>query len=168
MSSPAYLSLPRAIAGGVAGTAALTVFCVNLAPWIGLRRLDFPHLLATLPARFLGPLDGLPALVVGWLLLIGGGIAFTLVYAFYVYDRLPGPYWFQGLAYGGFGVFLVCSFGFFPLIGLVHPLVPAGEAAEPGGFGSALSVDRITLANFIGHCMFGIIVGLLYRRRLVF
>lgn len=168
MSGPAYLSLSRAIAGGVAGTVALAVFCVNLAPRIGLGQFDFPYVLAALPARFLGPLDGVPALVIGWLLLIAGGIALALVYASYVYDRLPGPYWLQGLAYGGFGVFLVCSFGFLPLIGLVHRLVPAGQAVEPKVFGSALLVAGIALTNFIGHCMFGIVVGLLYRRRLVF
>ena len=92
----------------------------------------------------------------------------ALVYAFYVYGRIPGPGWLQRLIYGGVGIFLISSLVFFPLLNWIHPLVRANQMPAPGIFGLGLGGGLIVWANFLGHSVFGFILGVLYRRHLVF
>ena len=158
----------RALAAGVLGAVCLEAFLAGLAPWLGLPKLDCVRLLGTLfSTSFVFPASR-PWLIPGWVYFLAGGIAWALIYASYFSDRLPGPGWLQGLAYGGLGVFLISSLVFFPLLGVIHPEVRAGRAPAPGLFGMGLFGGRGVLANFLGHCVFGLIVGVLYRRRLVF
>ena len=156
----------RAILAGLSAAAVLGLWLGWLAPRLGLGKLDSPHLLGTYLLGGFGFPEGKLVVLCGWLLFALGGIVWALIYASYICDRLLGPGWLQGLTYAGVGVFLVTSLLILPVIGLVHPLVRAGRMPAPGLLGLGLSGGRVVLANFLGHCLF--ILGILYRRRLVF
>jgi len=168
MVGRSYVFTSRAVGAGIVGTVVLWLFLAGSAPLLGLGKLDYPRLLGT----FLSGVLDLPTsklwFLAGSLLFLVGGIAWALIYASYLCDRLLGPGWLQGLTYGGLGVFLVSSLLFFPLMSLAHPLVRSGQMPAPGFFGLGLSGSRVALANFLGHCLFGIVMGVIYRRRLVF
>ena len=163
-----YVHIWRAIGGGLLGTAALGVFVGELAPRLGLAKVDFPHLLGTLFSGVFGFRESTFWTLVGWLLFALGGTGWAMVYALYVYGRIPGPGWLQGLLFGGVAVFLVTSLVFFPVLSWIHPLMRADEIPAPGLFGCGLDGGQIVLANFLGHCLFGFTLGVLYQRRLVF
>lgn len=158
----------RAIAGGLLGTLVFGLFAGELAPRLGLEKLNYPYLLGTLIAGGFGFTENTFWILVGWLLFALGGAGWALIYAFYIYHRLPVPGWFQGLLYGGAGVFLISSFLFFPMLSWIHPLVRAQQIPAPGIFGLGLDGKSIVLVNFLGHCLFGFILGIIYRRRFVF
>ena len=158
----------RAIAGGLLGTAALGVFAGELAPRLGLEKLDYPYLLGTLIAGASESTENQFLILLGWLVFGLGGISWALIYAFYIYNRLPVAGWFQGLMYGGAGLFLISSLLFFPALSWIHPLVRAQQIPAPGMFGLGLNGQSILVVNFLGQCLFGLILGIIYRRRFVF
>ena len=158
----------RAAGAGVLGAATLQLFLAGPAPLLGLKNVDYPALLGTFFSASFGQPQNEVWILAGWLLLLAGGIVWALIYAYRFCNRLPGPGWLQGLTYGGLGVFLVSSLLFFPLMGFLHPLARSGQIPSPGLFGVGLSGERVAVANFLGHCLFGIVVGAVYRRRLVF
>jgi hypothetical protein len=168
MVARTYVSSPRAVGTSILGTVVLEAFLVGLAPHVGLGKLNYPDLLGAFFSASLGLPTSKLWLVAGWSIFFVGGIAWALIYASCVYDRLPGPGWLQGLTYSGLGVFLISSLVFFPLISLIHRIAHSGQAQVPGIFGLGFSGGRVVLANFLGHCIFGLVVGVLYRRRLVF
>jgi len=144
-------------------------FLLGLAPHLGLGKLDYPHLLGSCIWGWVGfgfPADGL-LILLGWVVFFLGGVIWALVYACYVYPRLPFPGWLQGLIYG-VGVFLVTSLILFPLLSEVHPLVRSGQMEAPGAFGIGLAGHGIVLANLFAHSLFGLFLGVVYQRRLVF
>ena len=158
----------RAMAGGLLGTLAFGLFARELAPRLGLEKLDYPYLLGTLIAEVPGFTESRVWILVGWLIFALGGVGWALVYAFYVYERIPVPGWFQGLMYGGAGLFLISSLLFFPALGWIRPLVRVKRLSAPGLFGLGLDGKLIALTNFLGHCLYGFILGIIYRRRFVF
>lgn len=155
-------NLPLAIVAGALSSVACGIFFVFLSPALGLRRVDYPYLLGQLEYP-----EGTLSVALGWLVFVFGGIAFALLYANYLHDRLPSPNWLQGLLFGGLGIFVVSSVVFFPLMGF-HPLVRSGKLPAPGFFGFGLSGWAAVLTNFLGHCLYGVTLGGIYRRKFMF
>jgi len=168
MARKPELAVARAVAAGTLAALCLEAVAGGLAPVLGLPRLDYVQLIGTLAAAGFSMPASRPWLIPGLGFFIAGGIGWALTYAAHLHDRLLGPGWLQGLAFGGFGVFLMTSLVFFPALGVVHPEVRANHMPAPGLFGIGLSGSRVVLVNFVGHCVFGLIVGVLYRRRFVF
>ena len=100
----------------------------------------------------------------GWVRLPAGGIAWASVYAYYFPGRLPGRGRLRGAAYGGIGAFLISSLLFFRARGANHPEIRVGHAPASGLWGRGLSGGRGALADLAGDCVWGFIVGVLYRR----
>lgn len=153
---------PLAIISGLVGSLAAGLFLVLLSPTLGLAKIDYPYLLGQLWYP-----EGKLSFVAGWVLFLLGGILCSLFYAYYLHDRLPGPGWLQGLIYGGIDLFLLSSVIVFPLMGL-HPLVQEGKVLAPGFFAFHLSGWRAVLTNFLGHCLYGLLLGRIYKRKLMF
>ncbi len=151
-----------AFGAGVTASAAAGVFFVFVSPALGLCRIDYPHMLGQLEYP-----EGALSVALGWLVFVLGGIAFALLYANYLHDRLPGPNWLQGLFYGGFAIFMVSSVVFFPLMAF-HPSVRSGKLPAPGFFGFGLSGWVAVLTNFLGHCLYGVTLGAIYRRKIIY
>ena len=144
-----YPNIPRAIWTGLLGAAIFILFVSKLSPRLGLGEVDYPYLVGSaLPTGF--GLAESARWLAGWLVCLFAGLGWALIYAFYVHERLPGPGWFQGLLYAGVGGSLISSLVFFPILGWMHPSV------------------RTVLGNFLGHCLYGLTLGILYRRQLIF
>jgi hypothetical protein len=95
-------------------------------------------------------------------------MGWALVYAFYIHGRLPGPGWLQGLLSVGMGGFLISSLVVLPVLGWIHPLARAARIPAPGVFGLGFVSGRAVVGNLLGHCLYGLTLGILYRRRLIF
>ncbi len=151
-----------AVVAGLLSSLAAGLFLVFLAPALGLSKIDYPYLLGQVEYP-----EGKLSIFLGWLLFLLGGVLFALFYTSYMHDRLPGPGWLQGLIYGGIALFLFSSLIVFPLIGL-HPLARAEKLAAPGFCAFGLSGWSAVLTNLLGHCLYGILLGRMYRRKLIF
>ena len=151
-----------AVVSGSLSSLCAGLFFVFLAPWLGLTRIDYPLLLGQVEYP-----EGKISLALGWVLFLLGGTLCALFYASHLHDHLPGPGWLQGLVFGGLGVFLVSSLVIFPLLGL-HPLAKEGKLLAPGFFAGRLSGWMAVLTSFLGHCLYGVLLGWMYRRKLVF
>lgn len=168
MASRRDVNNSRAIAAGLLGVVILGLFLGTLAPRLGLGRLDYPRLFGTYMLAAFGLPECRHVILVGWTVFALWGIGWALFYAFYFSDRLPFPRWLQGLIYAGGVVFLISSTVLFLGLSWTPPLISAGQTPVPGFLGSSLSAGRIIMANFLGHCLFGSMLGLVYRRRFVF
>ena len=151
-----------AVVAGFLSSLAAGLFLVFLAPALRLSKIDYPYLLGQLEVP-----EGKLSVMLGWLLFLLGGVLWALFYAHYLHNHLPGPGWLQGLTYGGIGIFLLSSVVVFPLMGL-HPWVEAGKLAAPGFFAFGLSGWKAVFTTFLGHCLYGILLGRIYRRHLIF
>lgn len=151
-----------AVVAGLLAALAAGLFLGTLAPALGLVQIDYPRLLGQL-----GFPEGRLAIIYGWGVFLLGGVGAAWVYAYYLYDRLPGPGWLQGLLFGGIGLFLFSSLAILPLFDL-HPLAREGRLAAPGLFALRLTGWKALLANFLGHCLYGLLLGRIYRRKLIF
>src|SRR5579863_6471625 len=82
----------RAILGGFIGTFVMTVL-LYLAPWAGAPKTDIAALLGSLFGH------GVPSMMTGlwWAGMVwhflNGTIVFSLIYAYFVYQWLPGENW---------------------------------------------------------------------------
>lgn len=153
---------PLAVVAGLLSSLAAGLFLVFLAPALGLSRFDYPYLLGQLEYP-----EGKLSIILGWLLFLLGGVLCAFCYAYYLHDRLPGPGWLQGLVFGGIAAFLVSSLVVFPLMGL-YPLVRERKLSAPGFFALGLSGWNAVFTNFLGHCLYGLLLGRIYRRKLIF
>ena len=79
----------QAIAGGIAGTAVITLamFLLSLA---GMPDIDYGSLLAQFTNT---------STAVGWLMHFMVGIALAFLYVYYFREFLPGPYWAKGMIF---------------------------------------------------------------------
>lgn len=80
----------QAIAGGIAGTAIITLamFLLSLA---GMPDINYGKLIA----QFLNT-----STAVGWILHFVVGIALALLYVHFFREFLPGPFWAKGMIFG--------------------------------------------------------------------
>lgn len=130
------MRIPRAIAGGLLGTAVMTVLMLA-APMMGLPRMPVGEMLGS----FLQ--IGATA---GWAMHFLIGTMLAVIYALAAAERLPGPPAARGAAYG-FVVFLAAQI-------VVGPMM--GGAVFSGG-----NVPMI-MGSLLGHLVYGALVGVVY------
>jgi len=153
------MTLWSAIAGGFAGTLALTTL-LAAASELGLTRIDIPFLLGTAVS-----VDRTRAKVIGYALHFAAGLLFSVVYyALFVAIDLTG--WWLGALFGVVhGVFAGTTL-VNVLLPFVHPRMgtptTAADSApllEPPGF-MLLNYGRTTpIVTLVGHVVYGALIG---------
>jgi hypothetical protein len=135
--------LQRAVIGGIAGTAAMTMV-IFLAPFIGMPKMS--------PPAMLSMMTGLPILA-GWLMHLMIGIIYALIYAFIVINMLKriSSNLLKGLIFGMFA--FVFGMIMIALMGTVSGGMPAMEGSMMG----------ILAGGLIGHLIYGIVTVLVIR-----
>ena len=153
------MTLWSAIAGGFAGTLALTTL-MGAASELGLTRIDIPFLLGTAVS-----VDRTRAKVVGYALHFAAGLLFSVVYyALFVAINLSG--WWLGALFGVFHGLFAGTTLVNVLLPFVHPRMgtptTAADSApllEPPGF-MLLNYGRSTpIVTLVGHVVYGALIG---------
>lgn len=125
----------RAMLGGFLGTLAMTAMMYLVAPMMGLR-MDIAAMLGTMLGN-------------NWwagmtLHFVNGTIIFPLIYAFVLYERLPGGPTAKGTLWG-VGLWLIAQ-------AVVMPMMGAGF------FSLAMGV-MAPIGSLVGHLLYGSILG---------
>ncbi|HUY90090.1 MAG TPA: DUF6789 family protein [Pirellulales bacterium] len=129
--------LSRSILGGAAGTAAITLMMYFVAPVMTGRAMDI--------ARLLGSMLGGSWLAGMAMHVMLGTIVFPLVYAFVIYDVLPGGPVLKGIAWGA-TLWLLAQV-------VVMPMMGAGLfSANAGG-------PMAAMGSLMGHAIYGALLG---------
>jgi len=153
------VSVWAALAGGFVGTLVLTT-ALRAANEIGLTRIDLPFLLGTALTA-----DRARAKAVGYVLHLGAGEAFALVY-FAIFAAIDTAGWPIGMLFGLLHGTVSATALVGVLLPVVHPrmgstLTAADESPllEPPGF-LMRNYGRGTLvATLMAHVAYGAIVG---------
>jgi len=131
------IKIGRAIVGGVIGTVLLTSMMYFVAPAMTGRTMDI--------AAMLGSMMG-GSWALGMMAHLAQGIVvFPLIYVLGVYQRLLGPPWLRGMAWGG-ALWLLAQAVAMPLMG------NGFFSAEAGGMPSVVS-------SLLGHLVYGLALG---------
>ena len=126
----------RTILGGLSGTLAITLLMYKAAPAMGLPEMDIAGMLG----RMLG--GWTPGLMMHF---VNGIIIFPLVYAYFLFSKLPG-------APAGKGVTLGVALWLMTQL-IVMPMMGAGIfGLKDGSFMTAM-------ASLIGHILYGALLG---------
>jgi uncharacterized membrane protein YagU involved in acid resistance len=133
----------RAAMAGLVGTVAMTALWL-VEPRIGLARLAAGDILSSLLAVVTAHASLGPTL--GWTLHFGVGILLGLLYAARFAGRLPGSPTARGLLFGCV-IFIIAQVVFMPLVGA--GVFSRGDLA-------------MLLGSFIGHLVYGGLVGWIY------
>lgn len=128
--------LSRAVLGGLAGTAAMTMMMYFVAPMMTGSTMD----IAAELGRMMGGSWALGMMAH----VMNGVLIFPLVYAFVLYGMLPGPPTARG-ALWGLALWLVAQV-------VVMPMIGAGFFSSNVGMPSAV-------ASLMGHLVYGILLG---------
>ncbi len=130
------LNITRAIAGGLAGTLAMTMMMYLVAPMMGVR-MD----IAAGLAGMLGVSWG-AGLVLHFL---NGTVIFPLIYALVLFRRLKGGPALRGVTWG-LGLWLIAQLVVMPMIGA-------------GVFSSKMGGMNAVAASLMGHIVYGALLG---------
>jgi len=131
------MKIGRAIVGGFIGTVLLTSMMYFVAPAVTGRTMDI--------AAMLGSMMG-GSWALGMMAHLAQGIVvFPLIYVLGVYQRLLGPPWLRGMAWGG-ALWLLAQAVAMPLMG------NGFFSAEAGGMPSVVS-------SLLGHLVYGLTLG---------
>ena len=128
----------RAVLGGVAGTAAMTIMMYGVAPMMGLR-MDIAAMLGSM-------LGGSWAAGMG-MHLLNGVLIFPAIYIFGLYDRLPGAPVVRGTAWG-VELWLIAQVVVMPMMGA-------------GLFSSSAGGMMAAMGSLVGHVLYGSLLGVL-------
>jgi uncharacterized membrane protein YagU involved in acid resistance len=137
------MNAARAVGAGAIATASMTALLL-IEPAVGLPEIAIGQLLSSSLSFTTAVLSAGPAL--GWLLHFLVGIAWALLYAGLVLDRLPGTALVRGILYGGM-VFLLAQTILMPLVG--------------AGFFSRGDVPTL-VGSLLGHLVYGGVLGWVY------
>jgi len=129
------ITFSRAIAAGLAGTAAMTVLMVA-APMMGMPPMNIGEMLGSM-------MGGVVAL--GWAAHFMIGVGLAVIYAALFAHRLPGPGPVRGALYS-IAPWLVAQL-------VVMPMMGAGFFS-----GSAL----VAAGSLMGHLVYGAVLGAVY------
>ena len=132
------LNVARVILGGLVGTLAITFLIYVGGPMMGLPKMDI--------AAMLGGLLG------GWTIgmmmhFVNGTIIFPLIYAYFLFRKLPGTPLLKGAIWG------VVLWALAELV--VMPMMGAGI------FGLKMGGAMSALGSLIGHAIYGALLGLI-------
>ena len=137
------MNASRAIAAGAIATASMTALLL-IEPAVGLPEIAIGQLLSSSLSFTTAVLSAGPA--VGWLLHFLVGIAWALLYAGVVLERLPGSPFVCGILYGVV-VFLLAQAVLMPLVG--------------AGFFSRGDASTL-IGSLLGHLVYGGVLGWIY------
>jgi beta-glucosidase/6-phospho-beta-glucosidase/beta-galactosidase len=150
------VSLPKAIAAGLAGAAVMEVFSFAVTT-AGLPSVDFVRDLSSIAFRDSAVLTRLSALAAH----LSIGICWAIFYAFFFWGRMKAPPLVQGLVFSllpaTLAIFIV-----YPELALIRRTAEA-VTISPSSFLGTLSLA--TAASLLtAHALFGLTVGAIYRR----
>lgn len=128
----------KAAVGGFVGTLAMTVMMYVVAPMMGLT-MDI--------AAMLGSLMGGNWAAGMVLHFVNGSIIFPAIYAYVLYDRLPGPPVARGTLWG-IGLWLLAQIIVMPMMG-------------GGLFSSAMGGMMAVIGSLVGHVIYGSLLGVI-------
>ncbi|MEX2260488.1 MAG: DUF6789 family protein [Bryobacteraceae bacterium] len=140
-----HIPIWRTLIGGFLSTILLTVLAFS-GPVLNLPQLDYPSMFgAAFTGEFATPLGG-----AWWVGLIShfilGAIVFPLIFTQFLYSYFPGAPWARGLSWG-LALWLLSQVVLMPIM-------------ELGLFFSMTSKPlSYALAGFIGHAVYGIVLG---------
>lgn len=135
----------RAILAGFVATLAMTMI-MYVAPMMGMPKMDIAAMLGSMFGK------GMPApMSSSWLMgmmmhLINGTIIFPLIYAYLLYNLLPGSPWMKGTIWGVI-LWLLAQVMVMPMMGM--------------GFFSANAPQAMmaVMGSLVGHVIYGAILG---------
>ncbi len=147
---------------GFTATVVLTAIMAG-GQGLGLTRINLPYLLGTI---FTPNRDR--ARLIGILVHMANGWVFALVYAFAFELRGEATWWFgalAGLVHAAFVLTVAMPLmpGLHPRMASEHEGPTARRQLEPPGFLGLNYGFRTPLSVVVGHVVFGIILGSLYR-----
>ena len=129
-------TLARAALGGFVGTAVMTTMMYLVAPMMGLH-MDIAEMLGSV-------LGG--SWAAGLMMhVINGGLIFPAIYAYALYDRVPGSPMVKGTAWG-VALWLIAQ-------GMVIPMMGGGL------FSSNMGGLMAAMGSLVGHVMYGSVLG---------
>src|SRR5215469_15746384 len=127
----------KAILGGVAGTAVLTMMTLKVAPMILGHPMDIPAMMSAM-------MGGPPLL--GWVAhIMLGVIVFPFVYTFVAFRLLPGPPPLRGILWG-IALWMVVEIMVMPMAG-------------NGFFSSTNGGAKAVMVALMGHMVYGGLLG---------
>jgi len=127
----------KAILGGLAGTAVLTMMMYLVAPMMLGHAMDIAAMLGSMMGN-----SWALGMAAHWM---NGVLIFPLLYAFLMYKLLPGPPVVRG-AMWGVVLWLIAQSMLMPMMGA-------------GFFSSAAGGMMAVVASLIGHILYGGILG---------
>ena len=131
-------TLSRAVIGGFVGTAAMTAMMYLVAPMMGLR-MDIAAMLGSM-------LGGIWA--AGMVMhVVNGTFIFPAIYAYALYDRVPGSPTIKGTVWG-VALWLMAQV-------IVMPMMGAGL------FSSNMGGLMAAMGSLAGHVLYGSLLGVI-------
>lgn len=129
-------NIGRVILGGFVGTLAITFLMYVGAPMMGLPKMD----IAAMLGRMLG----------GWSMgmtvhFINGTIIFPLIYAYFLFGRLPGSPYLKGILWG-VTLWVLAQVVVMPMMGA-------------GIFGLKMAGMMSAAGSLVGHAVYGALLG---------
>ena len=150
------VSLPKAIAAGLAGAAVMEAFSFVVAA-AGLPSVDFVRDLSAIAFRSSPLLTTASALAAH----LSIGVCWAIFYAFFFWGRINARPVIQGLIFSllpaALAIFIV-----YPELALIRRATDA-VAIDPATFFATLSVP-LAASLLVAHALFGLTVGAIYRR----
>ena len=131
-------TLSRAVLGGLAGTAAMTAMMYLVAPMMGLH-MDIAAMLGSM----LGGIWGAGMMMH----VVNGALIFPAIYAYALYDRVPGPPAIKGTVWG-VALWLMAQV-------IVMPMMGAGL------FSSNMGGLMAAMGSLVGHVLYGSLLGVI-------
>ena len=128
--------IARSIAGGLAGTAVMTMVMYLVAPMMGVR-MDI--------AQMLGSMLGNSWAAGMMMHFVNGAVIFAVIYAYFLYERLPGTPVIRGATWG------VILWGLAQVV--VMPMMGAGF------FSVAMGGMMAAVGSLVAHLLYGGILG---------
>jgi len=128
-------NIGRVILGGFVGTLAITFLMYVAAPMMGLPKMD----IATMLGRMLG----------GWskgmiMHFINGTIIFPLIYAYFLFGKLPGSPYLRGM-FWGVTLWVLAQIVVMPMMGA-------------GIFGLKMAGIMSAIGSLVGHAAYGVLL----------
>lgn len=130
------LHIGRSIVGGVAGTVVMTMVMYLVAPMMGVH-MDI--------AEMLGSMLGNSWSAGLMMHALNGAIVFSLIYAYFLYERLPGTPVIRGATWGVI-LWLLAQVVVMPMMGA-------------GFFSFAMGGMMAAVGSLVAHLMYGGVLG---------